>query len=513
MTIHTEHYYDIHAMKELSKEQLEILSRDPFGPSPLTAESTGIPSLLSGEELSLLMWVRRHLLEMGADECKLSLSKSCSDNVCTLDGEIDQVGHSMDRSLQIAIIKDSKIGSYSTNRLSVEALEEFLERSLESVMMLEGEKENVLPDIEGCSTDAGDPLCMGNADLDTYKGITPEDRIRYAILLSQVASGDPALMGELLPEGFTLVSEEAEYSDRIIDNAVINSRGAAGRRIVTYFADSVSVTLQDPEGNLLSGYAWQGNTIWDKYKAMQPRKDFSIAVQRALDKTGAAPVPSGKYTLVADNSCSYALFSPIINSLSGNALQQKRSFLCDSLGKKVFPSLLTVWDRPHTQGKPSSTPFDANCVKTYDMPIIENGVLKNYYLGTYSSLKLGLKPTFSSIVRNVITPTVSTLEEVSLPSYILVTDFSGGNCNPVTGDFSYGVEGFKVEGGHRTPLSGMLITGNILTLWGNLIHVVDDAPERFNDSVGTLVFEGVDFSGLDYPEGDGEEEGPYVQSE
>ncbi|MBR0361488.1 MAG: hypothetical protein IIX35_03875, partial [Paraprevotella sp.] len=43
-----------------------------------------------------------------------------------------------------------------------------------------------------------------------------------------------------------------------------------------------------------------------------------------------------------------------------------------------------------------------------------------------------------------------------------VTGFNGGNCNPVTGDFSYGVEGFAFSKGKVThPVKEMLITGSL----------------------------------------------------
>ena len=45
---------------------------------------------------------------------------------------------------------------------------------------------------------------------------------------------------------------------------------------------------------------------------------------------------------------------------------------------------------------------------------------------------------------------------------ILVSGFNGGNCNPVTGDFSFGIEGFAFSKGKIShPVREMLITGNM----------------------------------------------------
>jgi len=79
---------------------------------------------------------------------------------------------------------------------------------------------------------------------------------------------------------------------------------------------------------------------------------------------------------------------------------------------------------------------------------------------------------------------------------ILVTDFNGGNSNPVTGDFSYGIEGFLFKDGKISrPVSGMLVTGNFLNLWKGLIAAGDDARACMSKLIPTLAFADVDFSG------------------
>ena len=80
-------------------------------------------------------------------------------------------------------------------------------------------------------------------------------------------------------------------------------------------------------------------------------------------------------------------------------------------------------------------------------------------------------------------------------SGVLVTDLNGGNCNAATGDFSYGAEGFLFEDGKiGGPVSGMLITGNMRELWGNLLAAGTDPMDGFSRQVPTLAFENVDFS-------------------
>ena len=78
---------------------------------------------------------------------------------------------------------------------------------------------------------------------------------------------------------------------------------------------------------------------------------------------------------------------------------------------------------------------------------------------------------------------------------ILVTGFNGGNCNPVTGDFSFGIEGFAFSRGKIThPVKEMLITGNMLSLWNSITAAGNDARECTRWQIPSLAFEDVSFS-------------------
>ena len=71
---------------------------------------------------------------------------------------------------------------------------------------------------------------------------------------------------------------------------------------------------------------------------------------------------------------------------------------------------------------------------------------------------------------------------------ILVTGFLGGNCNDVTGDFSFGIEGQLYRHGERVQgIAGMNLTGNILKLWNQLSHITNDV-ERLPDGYFPTLF-------------------------
>ena len=82
-------------------------------------------------------------------------------------------------------------------------------------------------------------------------------------------------------------------------------------------------------------------------------------------------------------------------------------------------------------------------------------------------------------------------------SGVLITGFNGGNSNPVTGDFSYGIEGWYFENGQRMyPVKEMNLSGDFLSLWARNIFIGNDPIGFMPWQIPTLAFEGADISGL-----------------
>jgi PmbA protein len=84
----------------------------------------------------------------------------------------------------------------------------------------------------------------------------------------------------------------------------------------------------------------------------------------------------------------------------------------------------------------------------------------------------------------------------SVKDGVLVTSFLGGNSNSTTGDYSFGVQGFRVRDGARAEaVSEMNVSGNQLGLWKRLSAVGNDPYAYSATRTPTLVFDGVQFAG------------------
>ena len=468
-------------------------------------------------------------LEAGAQKARVNLAGSRMDLVATLNGEIDKVTACMDRSLEISIFADGRFGAFSTNRLEEESLRRFVSDAVQTVKMLAPDPCRDLP-----SPDRKAGNALTGDELDLY------DRAYESVLPSQ--RRETALKASVWPsrgKGWKLISEEGEYSDTLEYCYTIDSEGLDATHRETCFSYGVEVTIEDSHHRKYSGYWWDSCV---KGSDLDVQAIGRKALETAVAQIGSSSIPGGKRTLVLDSEISYKAISPILAALGGYSIQQNNSFLIDSLGKKLFPEGMTLLDCPHRKGENGSRLFDSEGVATKERPIIEKGVVKEYFLNTYTANKLGLEPTQEEATRPLLLPYglhgqtpanrlaplgPSQTGAWAPPSYdaeggtclqgsaapakqqfgrdeimnlcgsgILVTDFNGGNSNPATGDFSYGIEGFEFKDGKiLRPVSGMLITGNFLTLWQNLLAAGDDSRPCKDKLIPTLAFRDVDFSG------------------
>lgn len=453
--------------------------------------------MITSHEISLARHCISHAIACGASAARISLNKTVTDACTILNGELDKVSHSADRSIYIYLFVDGRYGTFSTNRLEEKELEEFTAKAIEMVRMLGEDDCRALPAPERTAKDAITGRELGLFD-DEYYRISSDDRLANALRLSRYSQ---IKQNE---NGFRLISEECEYSCTADDNYTADSNGFEGRHSETTFGTFSEMTIEDPQGYKYSGYWWQTTSRYDE-------TDYEIAeksLKRAIDQIGPKKRRSGSYRMVVENTVSSRLVSPLLTALNASSIQQKMSFLEDSIGKQVFPEGMTLMDLARTPGKNGSRLFDTEGTATKDAPIIECGIVRQYFVNTYHSRKMGIPATVEDISRPCLMPYIKGTQlqegekEVSSKDIlkhasngILVTGFNGGNCNPVTGDFSFGIEGFAFSKGKIThPVREMLITGNIMELWNNLIAAGNDARSSARWQIPTLAFEDVVFS-------------------
>lgn len=447
--------------------------------------------MIKQEDIQLGQKVLDMAREAGATGCKAVLNRSTSDLLDTLNGELDKVTHCSDCSMTLSIFADGKFGTFSTNDLSDKGLNDFIRTAVQMTRMLNADECRTLPDpkryFKGPVDASRTRLQLHDPEYYTLDG----DQRKELALKAALDINAPR-------EGYSIISEEGQYSDSEFDSLTMDSQGLVCAHEETSFEYASEITIEVPDGTKQSNYWWISSPMLKDFK---PEGVGEEALRRAVLNIGSEPVESRKCTMVVSRDVASKLVTPLQNALGGYAIQQNNSFLAGTKGKKMFSDGFTLLDIPVKAGESGSRLFDSEGVAAKEMPIIENGVVKNYFINTYIAGKTGMAPTIEDAIRPVVLPFPEKgLTESDILTKcgegIFVTGFNGGNCNSATGDFSYGVEGFTFKDGKiDKPVCEMLITGNFLSLWANLLYAGEDARSCMAKLIPTLAFADVDFNG------------------
>ena len=439
--------------------------------------------MITNENKKLAQWALEFALKNGCQASRVSLYNGSSSSFEIRDMKIDRLQQASENSMVIHLFVDGRYGSFSTNRLDKKELEKFIRNGIDSTRYLAEDKARTLPDASLYYKGGGADLQLIDP---TFDSILPDDKVALAMNTCD----------EMMGKDDRIISANSSYSDEKDFKYMVASNGFEGEASGSSYGLVGSVSIRG-EGDARPESYWYDSSLY--YDELVKTGIGTKALERVLRKLGQRKVASGKYTMIVDNMNSSRLLSPVIGAIYGSSIQQKNSFLLDKIDQKVASDKMTLIDEPHLVKASGARYFDSEGVATKRLPIFEQGILKTYYIDTYSANKMEVKPTIAS-------PSILTMQMgnkdtdalvASVDKGILITGFNGGNCNSTTGDFSYGVEGFLIEKGKLTqPISEMNVTGNMISLWSNLVETGND-PRLFSSwRIPSLLFDGVDFSGL-----------------
>jgi PmbA protein len=436
----------------------------------------------TSEKYTLANLVMDHALKNGADQVSVAIFDSRRSNIDLRDQKIDKLTESIRNSLSIELYVDKKYSVHSTSRMKKDELFRFIEEAIAATRFLAEDEFRSLPDPELYYKGGSDDLKTFDGNLNS---IDAKAKIDLATMV----------MNEAFGKDERIISVTASYSDGISNTVMVTSNGFKGDSSNSNAALSAEVSVNGGTGRP-SDYWYENAIFYDKLINTDIGKK---ALERALNKIGPKKIASGKYQVLIENRTASSVLSPLFSALSGSSIYQKQSFLIGKENKPIASTELTIYDDPFIPSGFGSQLFDNEGLKSVKRPIIEAGVLRNFYIDTYYGKKLKMKPTSGSSSNVVFASGKRDLKGMmeTIKKGIFITGFNGGNCNGSTGDFSYGIEGFFIENGKIVhPVNEMNISGNMNQFWFNLIETGSDVLENDSFRTPSLMFKDIDFSGI-----------------
>jgi PmbA protein len=421
----------------------------------------------------------------GADQVALQVSRSRFVEVKRRAGKIEGLSASTSRGLSLTLYVDGRYSSNATSFLEPRALETFVDESLAMTRMLAPDPFRSLPDPALYGPTPGVELDL--YDLAAYEGLSMDQRVRLAQEAEICAS-------EVDPRVISVTTEMTSQESQSLRR---HSDGFQGQHDATAFYVSASVTVEDKgQGRKPEDTYWAGTAHLCDLPQAGPIGEE--AARRAIDRIGSRKVDSAKLTLVVENRAASRLVSSLLAPLSGGSLQQHRSCFEGKLGQKTGSDLLGLHNDPLIPRSLGSRTFDGDGLKAAPLTIFDRGRLQAYLIDVYYGRKLDRSPTTGTLSNVICDLGNQGLDQLlaGVERGILVTGFLGGNANPATGDFSFGISGYLIEGGRRgAPISEMNIADNHLELWQRLSAVGNDPYLYSSWRIPSLVIEKVQFSG------------------
>jgi PmbA protein len=291
---------------------------------------------------------------------------------------------------------------------------------------------------------------------------------------------------------------------------MMNSRGFVGEYRRSYCGFSASPIAQDEKG--MQRNYWFSNARTVK-KLENPEEIGQEAARRTLKRLGARQVKTQKAPVIFSPEIARSIMGSIFEAANGDSIYRNASFFSGMLGEKVAGDNITIVDDGTLIfdgiGGFGTRPFDGEGLPTRRTVLVENGILKNYVMNTYTARKLNMKSTGNASRGLAGNPGIGAgnfyLEAGTLtPEQIIgdvknglyVTETMGFGVNLVTGDYSQGASGMWIENGEIAyPVEEITIAGNLKDMYKNIVAIGNDLVFRGASAAPTIRVEGMMIAG------------------
>jgi PmbA protein len=401
--------------------------------------------------------------KLGAKQCAAITGRRRSYKVVYRDGKWEEISGATRCSLTVRLFVDGRYAVHTTTDTKKKSVEKFIGDAVALTRHLMPDPHRHLP---------GAALYKGRSDADL--GLYDPASTKLDLSARQKMA-QQAFEAARSKAGDKLISASAGFGDSQGHSVQRHSDGFAGHESRTSVSLWATVSLKDPNGSRPSDWAVTAAThLGDLERAEAVGAE---AARRAVTRLGAKKIGSIKLPLIIENRGVGRLLGGFMRPLHGGALYQGRSCFEKQLGKPVASKLLTLTDDPLLKKGLASRRFDSEGIAAKELSILQAGVLRNFYLGTYYAEKLKKKPTTGSQSNLVFAKGTKDLAGLCRDAgkALLITRFIGGNSNSTSGDFSHGLAGFLVEGGQiGQPVIELNIAGNHRKFWRDLVAVGAD---------------------------------------
>ncbi|MDB3886135.1 metallopeptidase TldD-related protein [Candidatus Pelagibacter sp.] len=418
--------------------------------------------------------------KLGATDVTAVVGHSISETVNFRNRKLDE----SDRSDSLGVgletyIGKKKSGITSTN-LNEDNIKVLIERCIETTKITPEDEFNSLPD--------QDLLAKKINDLNLYD----DDHIENNEKIEYLKEAEEAAL-----EKKEIINTETGFTESKSNFILASSDGFLNGYKSSSFSASCVAIAKDSNNKMERDYEFT-NTC-HLHDMIKPNQIGSLAAKKTIQKLNPKKIESEKISIIFDRRISKGILSSFASAISASSIARGTSFLKDKINEKIFSTSINIYDKPDLVKGLGSRYFDSEGVKTKELKLVDQGVLKHYLVDTYYGKKLNLKSNGRSGGTSNLFFEKGSISYKNLLRLnrrtIYVTETIGHGSNLVTGDYSVGANGFMVEDGiFKYPISEITIAGNFKDIFKN-ITLADDLEFKYSTNAPTMLIEGMVVAG------------------
>ena len=457
-----------------------------------------IASAVASDLQQLAQDVLNRALKAGATDAEAVVYEGDEFGAKVRLGQVETLKESGSRAVGLRVFIGQRTASTSSSDFSRESIERLVDGAITLAKITSEDPFAGLPEPEEFGQLEGDLKLY----FDDVNELPPAERIEIARRAEAAAMAYDTRIQN---------SGGADFDTATSHKIMMNSRGFTGEYRRSYCDFSVSPIAIDEKGGMQRNY-WYSISRTAK-KLESPETIGQEAARRTLSRLGARQVKTQKAPVVFSPEISRSIIGNIFDAANGDAIYRHATFFADMLGQQVAGENITVVDDGTMIidgiGGFGTSPFDGEGLPSRRTVLVENGVLKNYVMNTYTARKLGMKSTGNAsrgLAGNpgigagnfYLEPGTLTPEQIigDVKDGLYVTETMGFGVNLVTGDYSQGASGVWIENGELAyPVEEITIAGNLKDMYRNIAAIGNDLVFRGSSAAPTMRVDGMTIAG------------------
>ena len=418
--------------------------------------------------------------KLGATESTAAVMHSISESVNFRNKKLDESDRSDSLGVSLTTYIGQKKSSIFSSNLNEDNIQNLIERCIETTKITPEDEFNSLPD--------KDLLAKKIDDLNLYDDdhIENDEKIEYLKEVEEAAFKKKEI-----------INAETDFSESKSNFILASSDGFLNGYKSSSFSASCVAVAKDSKDNMERDYEFTSSCHLSDM--LRPNQIGKMAANKTIQKLNPRKIESEKISVIFDRRISKGILSVFASAISASSIARGTSFLKDKINEEIFSSSINIFDKPDIVKGLGSRYFDSEGVKTNELKLVDQGVLKHYLVDTYNGRKLNLKSNGRSGGASNLFFEKGSISYKNLlklnPRTLYITETIGHGSNLVTGDYSVGANGFMVEDGiFKYPVSEITIAANFNDIFKN-ITLADDLEFKYSTNAPTMLIEGMVVAG------------------